>query len=179
VGIPAAQNAVGLTTIIRALFRHVAKLPAVPAFYCGVEFNVVPCHLVFHLGKHVVLLAVLVVVVPRFLHRLKHLAFCLLVLLVGVDVPAEVHVAFDSTAWDNQIRISLSIDRCDVIVALVSSRVPLAKPVLASFRLVEPHQDLDVLLIGGVSCAVFSKELCIVSLPDHAWGRLSCNTSET
>ena len=110
---------------------------------------------------------------------MKHLAFCLLVLLVGVDVPAEVHVAFYSPTWDNQVRVSLRIDRRDVVVAIVSSRVPLAKSILACFSLVEPHQDLAVLLVGGISRAVFSKELCIVSLPDHARGLLSNNTSET
>ena len=49
VGVFAAQNAVGPTPIIWALFRHVAELPAVPTLDCGVEFNVVPRHLVFHL----------------------------------------------------------------------------------------------------------------------------------
>ena len=110
---------------------------------------------------------------------MKRLAFYLLVLFVGVDVPAEVHVSFNSPAWDNQVRVSLRIDRCDIIVAIVSSRIPLAKPLLAYFSLVEPDQDLAVLLVGGNSRAVFSKELCIVSLPDHARGLLRHNTSET
>jgi hypothetical protein len=50
---------------------------------------------------------------------MEQFAFCLLIFFLWVDVPAKIHVAFDRTTWDNQIRISLRIDRRDVVVAVV------------------------------------------------------------
>lgn len=64
------QNTVQTSSFVRALFGHVPKLLAVTTFYRGIEFNVVPCHLVLHLRKHVVIHTVLVVV-ASFLHSVE------------------------------------------------------------------------------------------------------------
>ena len=96
------QNAIWTAPLIGALLRHMSKLLAIPALYRRVELDVVAGHLVFHLGEHVVFLAVFIV--PCLLHRVENLAILLvhlLLIFVWVDVPAEIHITFDGAARDD------------------------------------------------------------------------------
>ena len=117
----AAKDAVGPTAFVRALFRHVPKLLTVPALYRWIRLDVVAGHLVFEPGEHIIIAEF--VIFASLLHRLmtdvavRGDQF----LLVGIDVPAEVHIALDGSAWDYQVRITLRIHRRDIVVAVVAT----------------------------------------------------------
>lgn len=122
VGVLATQNAVGPTTLVGALLRHVAELLAVATLYGRVRLDIVARHLVLHLREHVVL--AVFVVVARLLHRVDNLAILgLLLFFVRVNVPSKVHVTLDGPARDEQIRVPLCVDSGDVVGAVVSAHL--------------------------------------------------------
>jgi len=123
VGVLAAQDAIRTASFIRTLASHMSEFLAVAAFDCWIAFSVVPSLLIFQSAKHIILHWI-IFLLPSLLDSLvsSYLAVCSLRLLfVGIDVLAEIHVAFNRSTRDYQVRIALRIDRSDVVVSIVSS----------------------------------------------------------
>lgn len=122
VSVLATKNAIRTAPLIRTLASHMSEFLTVAAFDCWVALSVVPSLLILQSAKHVILHRI--IFLASLLDRLvsTYLTVCSLRLLfVGIDVLAEIHVAFNRSTWDYQVWIALRIDRSDVVVSIVST----------------------------------------------------------
>lgn len=98
----------------------------------------------------------------------------LLLLLIGVDMPAEVHIPFYGTARDNQIGVPLCVDSRDVVLTVVSSHVTLAQ----TFKAISQRCALGGLSLGD-PLAILGEEVGVVCLPHHPRRLLTQATPKT
>ena len=119
--VTSTENAIWPATLIGTFSCHVTKLLAVSTFYGRIGVSVVPCHAILHPREEIVLTH-LILFFACLSRKLSNLAIRRMNLfLLRINVPAKVHVAFDSASWNDQVWIALRIDGSDVILAIISS----------------------------------------------------------
>ena len=129
-GVLAAENAIGSSPLIGTLLGHVPKLLAVATLDRRVVFGVVARHLVLQTTEHVVFgrqHRVLVLLSARLQDCLVHLAISCIVQVFCAfsfgDLSAKVHITLDCSPRNDEVRVTLGIDRRYVVVVIVSGPV--------------------------------------------------------
>ena len=116
----ATQDAAFLLTLVRTFSGHVAELLTIAALDRRVGVRVVPGHSILHLREQIVLTEIIIVVDHGLRHEPYLAISCKWLLLVRVNVPAEVHVSFDGTSWYDQIRVALRVHRRHIVVVVIA-----------------------------------------------------------
>ena len=118
------QDAVRATALIGTLFGHVTELLTIATLDRRIRLDVVSGHLILEAREHIILHIRIFFARHRLLRYLT--VGCLRLLLVRINVPPKVHVAFDGTSWDDQIWVPLRVYCGNVVVSIVSTpnRIP-------------------------------------------------------
>ena len=96
-GIATAQDAIWPTALIGTLLGHVTKLLTIATLDRRIRLDIVSSHLILETREHVILHIRILFARHRLLRYLT--VGILHLLLVGIDVPTKVHIAFHSTSW--------------------------------------------------------------------------------